>query len=264
MTGGYIELSNVTVKRSKRTILNIENLNIADGQFVNLIGTNGAGKTTLLCVCCGLIKPDTGTVKFAGVDLTSRSGWQKVSLRKRIGYVPQSAEYNAELPFTVREVVSMGRTSAKKMCSPLDREDYKIVDSWLEALGLAERKNQTFRSLSGGERQKALIARAMAQQPAVLMLDEPGANLDFNWKHRIVGVVEQLHKRISITVLLVSHDADMLPADADRTILLHNGQILADGDSRDLFESETFERAYGSKFKVVDFEGHRYILSRDK
>ncbi len=263
MSGGYIELSNVTVRRSRRMILNVDNLNIADGQFINLIGTNGAGKTTLLCACCGLIKPDTGTVKLAGVDLTSRSGWRKVSLRKRIGYVPQSAEYNAELPFTVREVVSMGRTSAKKMYTALNHSDYEIVDSWLEVLGLAGQKNQTFRSLSGGERQKVLIARAMSQQPAILMLDEPGANLDFNWKQRIVSIVEQLHRQTLITVLLVSHDVDLLPTDADRTILLHNGQILADGGG-DVFESETFEKAYGCKFKIADFEGHRYILSCNK
>ena len=256
MSGGYIEFSNVKVERSGRTILNVDNLNITDGQFINLIGTNGAGKTTLLCVCCGLIKPNTGTVKLAGVNLTSLSGWRKVSLRKKIGYVPQSAEYNAGLPFTVREVV--------RMCSVFDSRDYEIVDSWLEVLGLTEQRNQTFRSLSGGERQKVLIARAMSQQPAILMLDEPGSNLDFNWKQRIVRIVEQLHKQTSITVILVSHDVDLLPTDADRTILLHNGQILADGSSKDVFESEKFDKSYGCKFKIVDFEGRRYILSCDK
>ena len=264
MSSGYIELSNVTVRRSGRTILNVENLNIDDGQFISLIGTNGAGKTTLLCVCCGLITPNTGLIKLDDINLTSLSGWQKVSLRKKIGYVPQSAEYNAELPFTVREVVSMGRTSAKRMCSSLNRRDYEIVDSWLEEMGLAERRNQTFRSLSGGERQKALIARAMTQEPTVLMLDEPGSNLDFNWKQRIVGIIEKLHRQTSVTVLLVSHDVDMLPKNADRTILLHDGQILADGGGKDVFESEMFEKAYGCKFKVADFEGRGYILSCDK
>jgi len=264
MANGCIELSNVTVRRSGRTILNIEKLSVAAGQFVNLVGTNGAGKTTLLCVCCGLIKANTGIVKLGGVDLASLGGWQKVALRKHIGYVPQSAEYNAELPFTVREVVAMGRTSAKPLCSPIGREDYEIVDSWLESLGLADRRNQTFRSLSGGEQQKTLIARAMTQQPAVLMLDEPGANLDFNWKHKIMTIVEDLHRQTLITVLMVSHDADLLPVDAGRTILLHDGQILADGGIRDVFESDAFEKAYGYKFKVLDFEGRKYVLSRGR
>jgi iron complex transport system ATP-binding protein len=264
MANGCIELANVTIRRSKRTILDIENLNITAGQFVNLIGTNGAGKTTLLCTCCGLVRPDTGTVKFDGVNLASLGWWRKVTLRKHIGYVPQSAEYNAELPFTVREVVAMGRTSAKPLCSPLGREDYEIADSWLESLGLANRRNQTFRSLSGGEQQKTLIARAMTQQPTVLMFDEPGANLDFNWKHRIVAIVEDLYRQTSITVLMVSHDADLLPVDAGRTILLHDGRVLADGDIRDVFESSAFEKAYGCKFKVFDFEGRKYVLSRGR
>jgi ABC-type cobalamin/Fe3+-siderophores transport system ATPase subunit len=264
MDNGYIELSNVTVRRSGRTILDVKKLNIDAGQFVNLIGTNGAGKTTLLCVCCGLIKSNTGIVKFNGIDLTSLGGWQKVSLRKHVGYVPQSAEYNAELPFTVREVVAMGRTSAKPLFLPLGREDYEIVDYWLGALGLADRRNQTFRSLSGGEQQKTLIARAMTQQPAILMLDEPGANLDFNWKHKIAAIVEDLHRQMSITVLMVSHDADLLPVDEGRTVLLHGGKILADGNIRDVFESDAFEKAYGYKFKVLDFEGRKYVLSRGR
>jgi iron complex transport system ATP-binding protein len=261
---GCIGLTNVNVRRSRRTILDIENLNITAGQFVNLIGTNGAGKTTLLCVCCGLVRPNSGTVRFDGADLASLGWWRKVALRKRIGYVPQSAEYNAELPFTVREVVAMGRTSAKLLCSPLGREDYEIVDYWLESLGLADRRNQTFRSLSGGEQQKTLIARAMTQQPAVLMLDEPGASLDFNWKYRIAAIVEDLYKQTSITVLMVSHDADLFPVEASRTILLHAGQILADGGVSDVFESDAFEKAYGHKFKVLDFEGRKYVLSGDR
>ena len=264
MTNGCIEISNVTVQRSERTILNVKNLNINAGQFINVIGTNGAGKTTLLCVCSGLIKPSTGIVNFNGADLALLGGWQKTVLRKHIGYVPQSAEYNAELPFTVREVVAMGRTSAKQLCSPLDREDYDIIDFWLESLGLVDKRNQTFRSLSGGEQQKTLIARAMAQQPAVLMLDEPGANLDFNWKCKIATLVEDLHRQSSITVLMVSHDVDLLPLDEDRTVLLHEGKILADSSVRDVFESDAFEKAYGYKFKVLDLEGHKYVLSRSR
>ncbi len=264
MSSSHIELANVVVKRVRRTILTVDRLSITAGEFVNLIGTNGAGKTTLLCVCCGLIRPNSGTVRLDGVELASCGWWRKVGLRKRIGYIPQSAEYNKDLPFTVREVAAMGRTSAKPMCAALGREDYEIVDYWLETLGLSERRNQTFRSLSGGEQQKTLIARAMSQQPAILMFDEPGANLDFNWKQRIVSIIEQLHKKTSITVLMVSHDADLLAMEAERTILLHRGKILADGGISDVFESDVFEKAYGCKFKVIDFEGRKYVLSQGR
>ncbi len=231
MIAGNLILSNICVKRAGRIILNIENLQIKAGDFVGIIGTNGAGKTTLLKFCCGLIKPNAGMIKFDGMDLANLSAWSKTNLRKHIGYIPQQAEYNPDLPFTLREVVAMGRTSIKPLLQKLGKEDYEIVDGWIDKLGLSENRNQTFRSLSGGEQQKALIARAMAQKPRILMLDEPCSNLDFNWKYQITDIIEQLYNDMNITVLMVSHDTSLLPACCRRAVLLHKGNLIADGDT---------------------------------
>ena len=238
MSGVALELELITVFRSGRHILEVDKLSILAGQFVNIIGTNGAGKTTLLKVLCGLIKPSSGQVFFDNVALTSLSPWKRTNLKKQVGYIPQSAEYNSELPFTVREVVVMGRSSAKRLFSALRKADYDAAEKWIDRVGLFEQKDQTFRSLSGGEQQKVLIARAMVQNPKVLMLDEPTSNLDFHWKGKISQLVRDLQKQMNLTVLTISHELTSIPVETDRTILLNNGKIIADGSSETVLTSE--------------------------
>ena len=262
MMSGDILLSDILIRRSGRTILNIEKLRIRSGDFVSIIGTNGAGKTTLLKLYCGLLKPNRGLVKLGGKDLTQLSIWNKSNLRKHIGYIPQSAEYNPDLPFTLREIVAMGRTSAKPLLKKLSSEDYEIVDNWISKLGLYDLRNQTFRSLSGGEQQKALIARAMAQQPRVLMLDEPCSNLDFSWKYQITEIIEQLYTMTKVTVLMVSHETNLLPACCHRAVLLHKGNLVADGDIDEILESQAFEQAYGCKVETVILGGRKYTVNK--
>jgi len=262
MMAECLSLSGVQVKRGGRIILDVESLQISAGAFVGVIGTNGAGKTTLLKVCCALCRPNRGTVEFAGKNLASLSLWSRSNLRKRVGYIPQTAEYNCELPFTVREVVAMGRIGIRPLLSRLSGADYEIVDNWIERLGLGGLRGQTFRSLSGGEQQKVLVARAMAQSPAVLMLDEPCANLDFNWKYQITEIVEQLYYQTGVTVLLVSHDASLLPPACNRIVLLHQGRVLADGDIDEVFASEALQVAYRCRIETLSMAGRRYIVNR--
>jgi ABC-type cobalamin/Fe3+-siderophores transport system ATPase subunit len=261
MTGGSVSLSGVQVRRSGRMILGIDRLDIPSGAFVGIIGENGAGKTTLLHVCGGLIRATEGAVKLDGNDLTRLGPWRKSALRKRIGYVPQSTQYNPELPFTTREVVAMGRTSVRPLMAPLGRADHAIVDRWIEVLGLSDRRRQTFRSLSGGEKQKVLIARAMAQEPRILMLDEPCANLDFHWRYQISEIVERLYHQTGITVLMVSHDTGALPPRCRRLILLQDGRILADGQAEDVLTCDVLCRAYRGRLEAVAMAGRRYIVN---
>ncbi len=261
MVTNGLHLSKTKVRRGGRVILNIDNLQIPSGAFAGVIGVNGAGKTTLIKVCCGLIKPNQGTVKFDDIDLAALGSWSKSNLRKRIGYIPQATEYNAELPLTLREVVTMGRVSVKPLLSPLNKEDYEHTDYWINKLGLTGQRNQTFRSLSGGEQQKVLIARAMVQEPAILMLDESGSNLDFNWKYQITSIIDQLYQQTHITILMVSHETDLLPPSCNRIVLLHKGQILADDTAERVFASDAIERAYQCRIKTVDVGGRKYIVN---
>lgn len=264
MIGGSLSLCGVEVRRSGRKILRLDNLRISSGAFVGVIGSNGAGKTTLLKVCCGLIKPNRGTIKLEGTDLTALNAWAKANLRKRIGYIPQIPHYNPDLPFTLREVVAMGRISIKPLLTRLNSEDYNIVDGWIERFGLSGHSYQTFRSLSGGEQQKTLIARAMAQEPQILMLDEPCANLDFNWKYQITEIISQLHRKTGITILIVSHETNLLPTGCNRVLLLHEGGLLADGDVEEVLVSEALETAYQCQIETLDIGGRKYAFNKDQ
>jgi len=263
MAGASLQISDLLVIRSGKTILNIDNLQIAPGQFINIIGTNGAGKTTLLKVLCGLLKPSKGFVAFNQTPVLSLTPWTRSNIRKQIGYIPQAVEYNPELPFTVREVVAMGRTSVKGLLTRLNRTDYDYAEQWIDNVGLRNQKNQTFRSLSGGERQKALIARAMVQNPKILMLDEPTSNLDFHWKLKISQFVQELQRQMNLTVIMISHEITSIPLDADRTILLNEGKILADGNSQEVLTSETIQRVYQCRIKVFECEGNKYIINQN-
>lgn len=262
MAGASLEASDLLVIRSGKTILNIDALHIESGQFVNIIGTNGAGKTTLLKVLCGLLKPSRGSVAFNQTSVLSLTPWKRSNIRKQIGYIPQAAEYNSELPFTVREVVTMGRTSISPLFKRLNRTDYHCVDQWIDKVGLSGQRNQTFRSLSGGERQKVLIARAMVQNPKILMLDEPTSNLDFHWKLKINQFVQELQRQMNLTVLMISHDITSIPLDVDRTILLNKGKVISDGNSEQVLTSEIIEHVYQCRIKVFECEGNKYIVNQ--
>jgi iron complex transport system ATP-binding protein len=244
MIGGSLTLNEVRVRRSGRSILDIDWLDISAGSFVGVVGANGAGKTTLLQVFTGLIRPGRGQVIVDGEDLTRLSPWHKCHIRKRIGYIPQATQYNAELPFTLREVVAMGRTSVRPMLKPLNGEDRVIVDDWIDRLGLADRRDQTFRSLSGGQQQKGLIARAMVQNPDILMLDEPCANLDFLWKEQISRMINDLYRQTHVTVVVVSHETDALPPACDRLLVLSQGRIVADGPPHDVMCAQMLRRTF--------------------
>lgn len=261
MSGGSLMLANVRVCRARRAILQMDRLDVAPGTFAGIIGANGAGKTTLLRVSAGLVKPDRGMVELDGEDLTRRGGWRKCELRKHIGYIPQSAEYHAELPFTVREVVAMGRAGVRPLLTGIRGEDYRLVDHWIEVLGLTARRHQTFRSLSGGEQQKVLIARAMVQQPRILMLDEPCANLDFTWKYQISEIVEQLYRQTGMTVLMVSHDTSVLPPACRRVILLAHGRLLGDGNVEEVLSPDRLRLAYQGQLETTVVGGRRHIVS---
>lgn len=251
MSAGSLSLAQVRLRRSGRTILEVQALDVPPGTFLGVIGTNGAGKTTLLSLCAGLIRPERGRVLVDGNDLNRLGPWRRCDVRKRIGFIPQSAEYNADLPMTVREIVAMGRTSVRPLLRGLNREDYAIVDRWIDALGLSDRSGQTFRSLSGGEQQKVLIARAMTQDPRILMLDEPCASLDFTWKYRISEIIEDLYRQTQVTVLMISHDTSVLPPSCRRVILLAGGCVLADGEPEAVLSADSLRRAYGSELKPV-------------
>ena len=261
MNDTEIRLTDVTVHRGGRNILDVPGLIVPGRAFLGVVGPNGAGKTTLLAVCSGLLRADRGEVTVLGRALGMLSSRRRTDLRRRIAWVPQRTEYNAALPLTVREVVALGRVGPRGLLRRLTDEDAARVETWLDRLGLASLAGRTFRSLSGGEQQKALIARAMTQEPRILLLDEPGAGLDMDWKERVVDLLETLHADEPITVVMVTHDTGMLPRCTSQVALLRDGRLLTTGACDEVLTPTHLARVYGCAIEVVLRRGRTWAVA---
>ncbi|VVB89526.1 Cobalamin import ATP-binding protein BtuD [uncultured archaeon] len=196
-----IEMTSISYKQDASRILEDINLEIKRGEFLGIIGPNGAGKTTLLKIMLGLIKPTSGTIKLFGEDIHHFKDWYK------IGYIPQHAlNYDANFPVNVFEVVSMGRFSKKGLFKNLGKEDMRVIDDALEIVGMKEYKNRRIGELSGGQQQRVFIARALASQPELLILDEPTVGVDIAGQKEFYDFLEKLNKEKKITLVIVTHD----------------------------------------------------------
>jgi iron complex transport system ATP-binding protein len=250
-TGKAIEVRSLTVRRSGRDILQVEDLAVGGGQVVVVLGPNGAGKSTLLKCLLGFVRPTTGAVSVLGNRLPAHSGTSLGRLRRRLGYVPQCLAAQSETPLTVREVVAIGRTGVAGLFRRLTQDDWRIVDSWLATLGLAGLEQRAYAGLSGGEQRKTLIAKAMAQQPEILLLDEPTANLDLFWREQIVETLQRLHAETGLTIVLVCHELEAIPTCSRRLLVLRNGRVIADGRPADVMTPQLIQDLYGTRVKLL-------------
>ena len=255
MNDPAIEVRSLVVRRAGRDILRVEDLIVRSGQVVVLLGPNGAGKSTLLKCLLGFMKPTVGEVRVLGNRVSPCSSISLSRLRCRIGYVPQVLAAHSETPLTVREVVAIGRTGIAGLFRRLTRSDWEIVDSWLKTLGLADLSQRAYSSLSGGEQRKTLIAKAMVQQPEILILDEPTANLDLFWREQIVAILQGLHEDLGLTIILVCHELEVIPECSGRLLVLRDGSVMADGRPEDVLTCQLVEALYGSRLRLVDADG---------
>ena len=254
-----LEIRSLTVHAARRCLLEVDHLSVEPGSVVALMGPNGAGKTTLLRACLGLATPTHGEVTVLGKNVRGLRGAALARLRSRIGYVPQLLPGRSELPLTVREVVAIGRTARAGLFHPLSRDDWQAVDLWIERLGLAPLAARTFSQISGGEQRKTIIARAMAQEPELLLLDEPTANLDLGWRERIVETVQTLYTQTGISVVLVCHELEVLPPSCRQVVLLEAGRVAATGSPEAVFTTERVAGLYGATLRTVH-EGGRHAV----
>lgn len=251
MSDVAVHLDDLSVRAGHREILSVDSLRISRGEFVGLLGPNGAGKSTLLRCLLGMRHHVRGSVNVLGKDVHRLGAGPLAQLRRRMGYVPQLLPATSEMPLTVREVVAIGRTGKAGLLRPLQNTDWRIVDEWLARLGLTNLSRRGFSEISGGEQRKTLIARAMVQNPELLLLDEPTANLDLGWRERIVELVGELYHEMSITVILVCHELEVLPVCCNRVIVLDEGKLLADGSPCETLTEDRIQSLYGPTLDVV-------------
>jgi iron complex transport system ATP-binding protein len=215
------------------------------GEVMCLLGPNGGGKTTLFKTILGLLPALGGAVALDGASLAS---WAPARRARALGYVPQAQL--GLFPFTVREVVLMGRTAHVGPFSTPSRRDRAVAEATLEGLGLAQLAARAYTEISGGERQLTLVARALAQEAPVLVMDEPTASLDFGNQVRVLAHVRELGRR-GIAVILSTHDPDQAFACADRVALLHSGRLVGLGPPDATLTPERLRAVYGVEVEVV-------------
>ena len=224
-------------------------LAVAPGEVVCLLGPNGGGKTTLFKTLLGLIPGRAGRVLLDGEDIR---GLARAAVARRVAYVPQAAQ--GYFPFRVREVVLMGRAAHWGAFAGPSAHDREITQSAIERIGLAALADQEFTRISGGERQLALIARALAQAAPVIVLDEPTANLDFGNQARVVAEVGRLAAG-GVGILWATHQPDHALECADRVALIVNGGLKDYGPTAQVVTSGALADLYGVQVSIATLAG---------
>ncbi|MEX2612208.1 MAG: metal ABC transporter ATP-binding protein [Gaiellaceae bacterium] len=213
--------------RPGQHVLEGVDLRIAQGEFVAIAGPNGGGKTTLLRIVLGLERPSDGQALLFGEPA------HRFSRRRTLGYLAQRSELGGDAPATVREVVSAGRLAAGGLIGPLRRRDRELVSEAIERVGLEARADTPVRTLSGGMQQRAFIAKALAAEPALLVLDEPTTGVDAESQESLAALLDRLHSDLGVTVLYVSHEFGAVEGFVERLVLVRRS-VLFDGPPRDL------------------------------
>ena len=250
----------LTVHAGPRLLLDIEHLRIDQRSVVALMGPNGAGKTTLLRATLGLVHPTDGALWVLGQSVPALRSTALAGLRRRIGFVPQLVPGWTDVPLTVRDVVAFGRTAHRGLFHRLRPSDWDVTDRWIERLGLGPLADRAFGQISGGEQRKTLIARAMVQEPELLLLDEPTANLDLGWRERIVSLIQDLYQQIRVSVILVCHELEVLPPACQKVVLLERGRVSAQGEPETVFTTERVRGLYGRNLRALHENGRHAVV----
>ncbi len=238
-----VEVRNGSVAIGGRPILRGIDLSVHPGEFVALLGANGSGKSTLVRAITGLLPLTGGAISLFGTPHADFHDWH------RIGFVPQRASASSGVPATVWEVVAAGRVTRRRLFTRLDREDRRAIDDAIDVVGLKERARVGVSQLSGGQQQRVLIARALAGQPDLLVLDEPTAGVDLPNQEALAHALSVLKHR-GATIVLVAHELGPMHSLIDRAVLMRDGRIATD----DLAINET--GAHGNHHPVLSTHDH--------
>jgi zinc/manganese transport system ATP-binding protein len=223
-----VVIRDVTAGYGRRTVLHGLSARLPRAGVTAVVGPNGSGKSTLLGVLAGTVRPSRGGIEGAGAG--------------RPGYVAQRDAVSDALPITVRDTVAMGRWALRGPWRRLAAHDWAVVDACLAMVGMSEQAASQLSALSGGQRQRVLLAQGLAQEPDLLLLDEPANGLDLDARRHISEAIDREKER-GVTVVHVTHDLAMAMR-AEHCLLLGQGRLLAEGPPGDVLSSETLNRAF--------------------
>lgn len=247
-----ITAENIKMKIGDNEILKGVSIDSKNREFVGIIGPNGSGKSTLLKSIYRILKPNDGCIKLDDMDISKMSIKESA---KKMAVVSQHNYYNFD--FTVKEVVSMGRSPHKKNLERDNIEDFKIVKESLQKVGMSEFSNRSFSTLSGGEQQRVILARALAQKTPCLILDEPTNHLDIKYQLSLLNIV----KSLDLTVISAIHDLNIASMYCDRLFVMKDGQIVASGTPQDILTKELIKEIYEIDVEIIkDSKNQTHIL----
>lgn len=238
-----------------RSILDSVTWDLRKEEILGVLGPNGCGKTTMLRNLNRNLSPKRGCVVLDGTDLEDMA---KRDIARHIAAVPQSNEIR--FAFTVREMVAMGRMPFQEAFRGNSSEDERIIDEAMELTGITHMSDRLINTMSGGERQRVIIARALAQQPEILLMDEPTLHLDINMQFEVLDLVSKLSRDRGLTVVIVSHDLPMVARYCDRIILIHDRTVWAEGEPEDVLTPENMRTVFNidARFELDD-RGQRTV-----
>ena len=243
-----IKIENLCFSYGSHEVLKNVSFDAQYGQFLSVLGPNGVGKSTLFRCILGLLSPSAGSVFIEGTPIAQLTASQ---LARRIAFIPQS--HNPVFNYSVFDMVLMGTTAQTGTFSSPGKTQTELVVSALESLGIAHLKDRSYGAISGGERQLVLIARAMAQQAKILVMDEPSASLDFGNRIRVMQTVRALTKE-GYCVIQSTHDPDQAYLYSDRVLALHEGKALAFGTPQEIINSSLISTLYGVDVEVCSMQ----------
>ncbi len=230
---------------------------VPSGRMTSLLGPNGSGKTTLFKCISGLWKHRQGSIVCNGTDLTSLSPEQRARI---LAVVPQ--EHEPPFPYSVFDAVLMGRVSHVSLFSSPSRRDYEQAEKAMETVGIDHLRHRAYTKISGGERQLVLIARSLAQEAPLLLLDEPTSHLDFRNQVLTLQKVRDIVARQQLTVLMTLHDPNLAMLFSDTIVMLNEGRIIAAGPPRDVVSPDSLKMLYGIDVMLVGSNGTQVICPR--
>jgi iron complex transport system ATP-binding protein len=233
----------------RRPVVDGVSLRLGRGEVLAILGPNGAGKTTLLYILLGILKAQSGRIWLAGREL---SACPRNEISRAVGLVPQFEHVAFE--YSVEEYVLMGRAPHLGMLELPTQDDDRLAVESLDQLGLLPLRHRSMLELSGGERQMVVLARALAQQARLLLMDEPLAHLDLSNKGRILAVIRRL-SGAGVAVVFTTHEPDMVQGVAHRVLLMREGRVVASGRTDAVVTSETLSQTYGVPIRVLKVDG---------
>lgn len=240
-----LEVINVSCGYGSNTVVKNISMNVEGEEILCILGPNGVGKTTFFKTILGFLKLQDGEILLDGQDISS---WSKKKLAESIGYVPQA--HTPPFPFSVMDVIVMGRTAHLGMFESPSKKDIEIAEEAMDSLNITYLKDKIYTEISGGERQMVLIARALTQQPKLLVMDEPTSNLDFGNQVKVLEEINKLAQK-GLGIIMTSHFPDHAFLCCTKVVLMQKNNVLTIGTVDEVITEENLKLAYGANVKIT-------------